>query len=192
MSKRIRKGQEVKGHWRSTQDMPWFGHWDILELGEVGKDNKSEMTVTIEKVTMEEVKDSSGRSELCPVAHLDGNLKGWVLNRTNMKTIESLAGTGFTENWKGVSVTVFCDTILDRRTKEKVDCIRVRPTPPKKEPTLKEVLSEIDAIVEKKLDTKTLEAELMKVWKSNPSKRKDATFVKAISNAKTKGVDKDA
>lgn len=185
MSK-LRKGQELTGHWRSSLDMPWFGHWDILELGEVGKDNKSEMVVTIKRVIKEEVKGSDGRTELCNVAQLDGNLKGWILNITNMKSVEKVAKSGIVEDWKDIDVTVFCDQIVDRKTKEIIDCIRVRPTAPKQEIPMKDVLAQITALVDKKLETKALEAELIKVWQANPRKKKDPVFANAIANARKK------
>jgi|SRR4030095_15096529 hypothetical protein len=80
------------------------------------------VTVTIEKVVMEDV---GGKEQ--PVMSFKNKGKMLVLNRTNIKTCEEIAGTDETDNWKGVTIILY-PTRVDYQGR-RVDAIRIdRPS----------------------------------------------------------------
>lgn len=56
-----------------------------------------------------------------------------VLNKTNMKSIAAALGTFIADEWVGKSITLY-PTTCQGAAGQTVDCIRVRPTAPKKAP----------------------------------------------------------
>ncbi len=78
------------------------------------------ITVTIDRVTMEEVGED--RSDL-PVVHFSDYPKGLVLNKTNTKKIASLHGTD-TEDWADKQVKLVRSETSYKG--EEVECVRVR------------------------------------------------------------------
>ena len=101
----------------------YLGHWDLPESGE--------LNVTIESAQWEAVKDPvSGRSESKRVVRFKEPIKPFICNQTNANAIVRSSGIKFMEDSQGVTICLFVDTIDDRRTKEKVDCIRVKTINP--------------------------------------------------------------
>jgi hypothetical protein len=112
-----------KTHWMQSPNKNYLGHWDLPESGE--------LNVTIESAQWEVVKDPvSGRSESKRVVRFTEPIKPLICNQTNANAIVRSSGIKFMEDSKGVSICLFIDTIDDRRTKEKVDCIRVKTVNP--------------------------------------------------------------
>jgi hypothetical protein len=56
------------------------------------------LTVTIQRIVQETMKNRDGKEETKPVIFFVEHEKGMVLNRTNAKTLEDLFGTD-TDNW---------------------------------------------------------------------------------------------
>jgi hypothetical protein len=108
-------------HWKKLMDAK-----DMLYAFDLdGRD----VTVTITRVIGGELTGEQGRKTKKPIAHLAGTPKKLALNATNCTTIEQLTGTSDYEKWVGVRVTLFPTTTnFGGKT---VDCIRVRPYPPK-------------------------------------------------------------
>lgn len=100
-------------------DSDYLYAWD---LG--GKD----VSVTIERVEAGTLTGQQGRKTRKPVVYFRGAQKGLALNKTNGKTIAAMYGTD-TAQWPGKAVTLY----PTRTTMggEEVDCVRIRPTPPK-------------------------------------------------------------
>ena len=112
-----------KTHWMQSPNKNYLGHWDLPESGE--------LNVTIESAQWEVVKDPvSGRSESKRVVRFNEPIKPLICNQTNANAIVRSSGIKFMEDSQGVSICLFIDTIDDRRTKEKVDCIRVKTINP--------------------------------------------------------------
>jgi len=112
-----------KTHWMQSPNKNYLGHWDLPESGE--------LNVTIESAQWEAVKDPvSGRSESKRVVRFKEPIKPFICNQTNANAIVRSSGIKFMEDSQGVTICLFVDTIDDRRTKEKVDCIRVKTINP--------------------------------------------------------------
>jgi hypothetical protein len=105
---------------RTMFDSKYVGAWDLL-----GKD----LNVTIERVQAGEVVGEGGRKDRAPLVWFKGAKKAMVMNRTNMKTIASIAGSFKAKDWIGKRITLYATTCKGARGGQ-VDCVRVRPTPP--------------------------------------------------------------
>lgn len=108
-------------HWKKYMDAKDF-------LFAFDLDNR-DVTVTVTHVTGGELVGEQGRKTKKPIAHLKGTPKKLALNATNCKTIEQLTGTPDVDKWKDVRVTLFPTTTNFGGST--VECIRVRPYPPK-------------------------------------------------------------
>ena len=103
-------------YWEALFDREFLRWFDL--------DGK-EVTVTIEKVSREELTLPGGQKRMKPVLTLKGAKKRLVLNKTNAGTIAELLGNKPSQ-WVGKSITLF-----ESRTKksgETVPCIRVKAT----------------------------------------------------------------
>jgi len=105
-------------HWKKMVNSQWLGSWDL--------DEGKEVLLTIDRIEQEEVQNSTGKPELCPIAYFKDVPKGMVLNRTNMKQIEKIAESPYIEKWLGVQVQIgisevsaFGQTILALRIRNK-------------------------------------------------------------------------
>lgn len=107
-------------HWRSMFDAKYIGAWDL----QVGKDS----VVEIEAVAAEKLKNATGPAETKPVLTLKGIDRGFVLNKTNARTIASLYGND-TAKWIGKKIAIYATTT--QVGPELKECIRVRPQEPK-------------------------------------------------------------
>lgn len=83
-----------------------------------------EYHAVIDAVDLEDV----SKGEMKPVIRFKGWSQGFVLNKTNSKTISKIAGSGDTDDWIGVGITLYqSETEMAGDT---VECIRVRLKPP--------------------------------------------------------------
>lgn len=119
--------------YRGLYDRDYIGHWDLE-----GRD----VTVTISKVTPGELVAQGNRKSKKPIVHFVGKDKGFVVNKTNGRTIASLYGPKI-EDWVGKKITLFCTMTRDPSGGSgEVECIRVRPVkPPVAPPAKPEVAS---------------------------------------------------
>lgn len=81
------------------------------------------VTVTIDRVEMEEVGQKKERRLVCYFS--SGIDKPLVINKTNGTKIASIAGTDDTDDWHGVRVTLYPSVTTMQG--EEVACIRVKP-----------------------------------------------------------------
>ena len=82
-----------------------------------------DVTLTIEKIQMDELMLVGGKKQKKPVVYFDKTPKMLVLNKTNAKTIADMHGTEM-RTWFGKKVTLFP---TDTRCKGKtVPCVRIR------------------------------------------------------------------
>jgi len=109
-----------KTHWRKQDNPNYLGAYSLMD-GET-----KELTVTIEKVTTEEVKNERG-SETCRVAYLKGQ-KPMILNTTNSRAIEKIYGTPYIEDWKGKSITLYVAKV--KAFGDEIECLRIKKQKP--------------------------------------------------------------
>ncbi|MFT5724150.1 MAG: hypothetical protein ACI9JN_001267 [Bacteroidia bacterium] len=111
-----------KTHWLQNPNKNFLGHWDIPESGE--------MMVTIESAKWEEVVNPIvNTTEAKRVIRFKEDIKPMICNQTNAQSILNSTGIKFMEDSEGCVVYLFVTNIIDKRTKENVDCIRIRSKP---------------------------------------------------------------
>ena len=109
----------AKTHWKKLTDTKYLGAWDLGD---------KDMIVRITEVRQEMVKDNKGKEEEVLVAHLDGGVKPWILNKTNCKSISKALGSPFVEDWAGHKIQLYSDKVA--AFGDIVDAIRVREFSP--------------------------------------------------------------
>ena len=82
-----------------------------------------EVSVTIARVVAGDLIGTSGKKTKKPVLYMEGKEKGFVLNKTNCKTIATKFGPD-TDKWIGQTIVLY-PTQTDMAG-ETVECIRVR------------------------------------------------------------------
>lgn len=109
-------------HWKKLMDPKDF----LFAFDLDGRD----VNVTITHVSGGELTGEQGRKTKKPIAHIKERPgKKLALNTTNCTTIEQLTGTSDYAKWKDVRVVLFpTTTSFGGKT---VECIRIRPYPPK-------------------------------------------------------------
>lgn len=107
-------------HWKKLTNPNYIGSY-AFEPGE-------EKPVTIKTVGPEEVQNPDGGKESCIVAHFVQPEKPLILNKTNCKTIEKLAGTPDIEQWPGVGIILYVQRV--KAFGELTDAVRIRPVKP--------------------------------------------------------------
>lgn len=104
-------------HWRSLGPDPRY----LAAFQLKGQD----VTVTIDRVVSEKVTGQDGKTDTCRVMYFQGAKLPFICNVTNGTTCAKLYGND-TESWKGKSITLYPTTIIDKRTKEVIECIRMK------------------------------------------------------------------
>ena len=84
----------------------WKKHYDYRFIS--GDDIEKDMTVTIDRVTDEEVFNPSTNSkERAFAIYFKGATKGMILNKTNAKTIAKVVGSPYQEHWIGKQIIIY-------------------------------------------------------------------------------------
>jgi hypothetical protein len=107
-------------------------HWKKLDnpdyIGAYAFQPNEEKIVTIKKVRREMVTGAEGKREECTVVYFEENEKPLILNATNGKTIQKIAGTGYIEQWEGVRIALKVETV--KAFGDVVDAVRVSKKKP--------------------------------------------------------------
>lgn len=107
-------------HWKRYFDNEYLGSWDL---------GQGDHAVVIERVQQGELPvRGTSRKERKPVVFFVGKKKPMILNTTNAKSIAAMYGND-TAAWTGKSIAIYAT--VTSFGGEEVDCVRVRPTPPK-------------------------------------------------------------
>lgn len=110
-----------KTHWLQSPNKNYLGHWDLPESGEI--------TLTIESAKWEAVENPVLRqTEEKRVVRFLEDIKPMICNQTNAESIVKSTGVKFMEDSTGCKITLFIETIVDKRSKEDMECIRVKKT----------------------------------------------------------------
>ena len=142
--------EQIKHHWKQLINPDYIGAYTL--------NGQKEMNITIIKVVREMVTGNGGKKEECTVAKLK-DMKPFILNRTNSKTITKLAGSPYIEDWEGLTITVYATTTS--AAGETVECLRVRPMLPR----IENFDAEIEADIQSLSKATTLD-ELKKIFSS--------------------------
>ena len=107
-------------------------HWKKLTnpnyLGTYALENGEDILGTIKVVKEETVQNAQGKEDK-PVLHfVEKDLKPMVLNSTNLKAIEKVAGSPFVEKWAGVRIQIGAEKVAAFGTV--TDALRVREFKP--------------------------------------------------------------
>lgn len=105
-----------KTHWKKLTNPDYLGAYAL----EDGKD----VVLTINHVREEIVTGTGGKKDNCVVCHFAESVKPMILNATNMKTITSLLGTPYIEDWSGKKIQIGVEKV--KYAGDLVDALRVR------------------------------------------------------------------
>lgn len=125
-----------KTHWMQSPNKNYLGHWDLPE--------KEDLILTIESAKWEEVinpiykKGHPQHSEARRVVRFKEDVKPLICNQGNAQSIVKATGVKYMEDAKGSRIQLYIGVHLDRRSKENVDCIRIR----------KEIMQSHDQIIQ--------------------------------------------
>ena len=125
----------MNGHWKKQFNYDYLGSYSL--------DGRKEVVVTIDKLAQDKVTGQQGRKEDCFVVYYKEFDKPMILNRTNAKSIEKVAGSGLIEDWKGVKVTLFVEKGV-KAFGEVVDALRIRDRKPMEQKMTEEVMSQME------------------------------------------------
>ena len=111
-----------KTHYRKAFDSPYLSSADIVEA----------TVLTVSHVTLE-IDRTKKTKDLFNTAHFvekeirpGEKLKPMILNATNSKTMKSLTGSAFINDWNNVPITIYVDQNI-RFGKESVEGLRISP-----------------------------------------------------------------
>ncbi|GAB3484258.1 hypothetical protein [Azotobacter salinestris] len=116
---------ETKTHYRKAFDSPYLSSADLVEP----------TVLTIKRVGLEpdrtkKTKDMFNTAHFVEREIRPGEpLKPMILNATNSKTLRSLTGSAFLEDWQNVRVTIYVDQNV-RFGKEVTEGLRISPHAP--------------------------------------------------------------
>lgn len=88
----------------------------------------SRVTVQIERVDSVELVGLGGRRSRKPRLHFAGAKRAFAISKTDARTLERLAGSGDTDKWIGLKITLVPTTT--RSSDGDVPCIRISPKMP--------------------------------------------------------------
>lgn len=113
----------IMAHWKKFMDKELLGAHDLD-----GRD----VNVMIVEVNGGEVGKKKSKKPVAVIASLSGKRLGkkLALNVTNCKIIEQLSGSPDVDQWRNLAITLYATTTDFGGAM--VDCIRIRPTAPRK------------------------------------------------------------
>ena len=117
----------MKTHWKKVVSDPNF-------IGEGDFQEGEEKVLTIDRVNASEtVQTAEGKSKKAVVHWKDPGNKPMILNVARSKNIEKVAGSGYFEDWPGVTVQLYIEHGI-KAFGEVVSAVRVRPYKPRLQP----------------------------------------------------------
>lgn len=108
-----------KTHWQQSPNKNYLGHPDLP--------NGEDLVLTIKSAKWEDVKNpKSNTVENKRVIRWKENVKPMICNETNAATIVSVTGIKFMDDSNDARIQLYVAQIVDKKTKNKIDCIRIR------------------------------------------------------------------
>jgi len=114
---------ENKTHWKKLTNPDYLGAYSI--------ENGSDLIATIKSVALENVTGADGKKEQCTVIRFAEDLKPFICNRTNAKTISKIYDTPYIEDWTNKKIQLYATTV--KAFGEQVEALRIRTFAPKSE-----------------------------------------------------------
>jgi len=114
---------ENKTHWKKLTNPDYLGAYSI--------ENGSDLIATIKSVALENVTGADGKKEQCTVIRFVEDLKPFICNRTNAKTISKIYDTPYIEDWANKKIQLYATTV--KAFGEQVEALRIRTFAPKSE-----------------------------------------------------------
>lgn len=110
-------------HWRVTCNPDYLGAWALQP--------NEEPVLTISSAGIEKVVGTDGKKEECLVIGYREKIGPgkMIINATNSKSIEKLAGSPYIERWPGTQIQVYSEKV--KAFGGVVDALRIRPFKPK-------------------------------------------------------------
>lgn len=109
----------TKTSWKSLVD------WKNLSSSSMVEE---ETTLTIKSIQKEEIVSNNGKKEIVAVCRFADSDLPMVLNKTNMRTLESMFMTDKIEDWYGKKIVVYVQQGI-KFGKELVSGLRIKPVP---------------------------------------------------------------
>jgi hypothetical protein len=129
----------MKTHWKKLTNPDYLGAYDFQP--------NEQRELTIAGIERKEIVGADGKKEECTICYWQERCKPMILNSTNAKTIEKVAGSPYLEDWHGVKIYVIVRKV--KAFGDVVDALRIKPEKVKdKRPTLTDsgLQSAIEAI----------------------------------------------
>lgn len=108
-----------KTSWKTLVD------WQSLSSSSMAEEEK---TLTIKSIDREEIVSNNGRKEVVPVCRFHEDVPPMALNKTNMRTMESITGSDKIEDWYGKKIVVYVQKNI-KFGKDLVSGLRIKPIP---------------------------------------------------------------
>ncbi|HXU27632.1 MAG TPA: hypothetical protein VN698_10400 [Bacteroidia bacterium] len=108
--------QTTLTHWKKLTNPDYLGAYDFQP--------NEERILTVRNVKLELVMGSSGKKENCTVVYFREKSKPMILNATNAKMLQFLAGTAYIEQWGGVQIKLIVQRVA--AFGEMVDALRIK------------------------------------------------------------------
>ena len=157
---------KAKTHWKNNFDYQYLGGYSI---------EGDDLELTIVEVKNEMVKGQSGRDESCMVIYFEEVDKGMICNKTNAKTITTVHGTPYIEEWPGKKILLGTEKVS--AFGETTDALRIRQIKPK----TKIDPSQAVATLKGALDL----VDLQTIWKSfSKAEQQDKTIINTKNTMK--------
>lgn len=115
-----------KHHYRKVFKSDHLGSADLEDMLE----NKQQLIFTIREVRQEMGATVAGKKGNFNIAYFVENIKPFVLNATNSKTVKGFAGgSPFVEDWKDIKVELYIDETVKMKG-ETVGGVRIKTVQP--------------------------------------------------------------
>lgn len=160
-----------KTHWLQSPNKNYLGHWDLPE--------DTDLILTIKSAKWEEVKNpiTNTKESKRVVRFEEEKIKPFICNQTNAQSIVISTQVNYMEDSCGSKIALFVDNIKDKRTKENIDCIRVRRT------NIDFIYDELCQLFELKKDS--LKGEGLERAESIIKEKETSSYSKLIQHLKT-------
>lgn len=113
------QNKKEKTHWLASPNKNYLGHWDLP--------NGDDLILTIKSAEWEPVKNPIiQKTEACRVIRFQEDVKPMICNQINAQSILECTGEKFMEDCGGKKIKLYVGKFKDRRTKQTIDCLRVR------------------------------------------------------------------
>jgi hypothetical protein len=112
----------MKTHWKKQFNYNFMGTYSLPD--------EKDLVVTIRATDIQEVSSPNGKSDECLVVYFEESDKPMILNRTNARTIEKLAGSPYVEEWPGTRIQLYVAKDI-KAFNTTTDALRIRDFHPR-------------------------------------------------------------